>query len=219
MTATHRRFLGLVILALSAYWLVVVAAMHVLEPEFAPLEATLSFYVLGSYGSWMTTTFFAAGAAGLGIAYGLWSSLPRGARSTVAFACSVVGGLAVIILGLFPTDGLRPPQTLASNVHDIAGLTRAVASPTAALLFSLAFRGHRDWQSKAATGLVLALLTYVLHAMVVFGLAFPSVFPFPGLAQRLSAAVQTAWSVMAVVPMLGAWRAVAEPRVTAPTPR
>jgi hypothetical protein len=45
------RATGVIILVAASCW-VVFLAMHVLEPEFNPLKAPGSAYVLGAYGAW-----------------------------------------------------------------------------------------------------------------------------------------------------------------------
>jgi hypothetical protein len=204
MNAATRRFLALVVLVLAVYWFGVVLAMHVVEPAYDPLKAPLSAYVLGASGSWMTTTYFAAGVAMLCVAYGLRASLPPSAKLTAAFACYVVSAIAVMVEGLFHMDYPPPPVTLAGKVHGFAGLTYVPLLPTAVLLFSMAFRGHGDWRDKAATGVVLALSIYLLIALVPFGLVYPALFGYSGLSQRLYIVLHTTWIILAVTPMLRA---------------
>ena len=65
------RAFGWIIVACAAYWWVVFVGMHVLEPEFDPVRAPGSAYVLGKYAGWMSTTYFTMAAmlvsAGLGL--------------------------------------------------------------------------------------------------------------------------------------------------------
>ena len=61
MSFMSLRTTGLVIIVAGSYWWAVFLAMHV-QPEFDPLKAPGSAYVLGAYGAWMTTTYFAMSA-------------------------------------------------------------------------------------------------------------------------------------------------------------
>ncbi len=200
-----RTFRLLAVLVFIAYWVVVVLAMHIVEPEFDPLRAPLSAYVLGAYGSWMTTTYFAAGAAVITLGYEVWSALPRTIRSTTAFACYVFTALSVIVQGIFPIDYPPPPHSLAGVVHAIAGISYLPLLPTAVLLFSLALREYRHWQGAMAfVVVVLALCMLVMSALVPLGIAYPGLFGLPGLTQRLSISLHTVWVVMVVALMLRA---------------
>jgi hypothetical protein len=45
----RRLALPLTVVGLAAYWVGIVALVHVLEPEFNPFKVSLSGYVLGTY--------------------------------------------------------------------------------------------------------------------------------------------------------------------------
>jgi hypothetical protein len=52
------RTLGLSVIASVAYNVLTDLAMHLLQPEISPLRVPMSAYVVGAYGTLMTTTYF-----------------------------------------------------------------------------------------------------------------------------------------------------------------
>ena len=65
------RTTGVLVVVAATYWWAVFLSMHILEPEYSPIRAPGSAYVLGAYGTWMTTTYFVLAAALLSSRLGL----------------------------------------------------------------------------------------------------------------------------------------------------
>ena len=57
------RLSGLISIGAALYHAVLFLSMHFLEPDFNPVRAPGSAYVVGAYGQWMTTTYFVLSAA------------------------------------------------------------------------------------------------------------------------------------------------------------
>jgi hypothetical membrane protein len=194
MGPVGRRTLGLIVIASNAYWILVVLAMHLLEPEFSPIRAPMSAYVLGAYGPLMTTTYFALCTALLGASYGLVKDLRRSRLAKVAFVITLIAGTGILIAGIFPMDFPPPPRTSSGRLHMLGGLLTFPQMTLASLLFSLSMRRDGHWRGVSAVALPLSA-----GAVAAFVLMFVSlrVFGFAGFAQRIVMALLLGW--MAVV--------------------
>ena len=157
-----------VVLVCAAYYLIVVTALHFLEPEYDPRFYPVSHYVWGAYGWLMTTTFFVLGLAVLTVAFGLRSAGLPSRMARTGFGLLVVGAVFVGLAGVFKGFPL----------HDLASAIALPSVAMAVLLLSLSFRRAGAWQAiGAATTLVaIAMLAALLSIIVDVGM--------PGLQQR-----------------------------------
>lgn len=157
-----------VVFVCAAYFVVIVSALHVLEPEFDPRYRFMSEYVWGAYGWLMTTNFFALGLAAFTVAAGLHGAHHASRMARMGSGVLVVGALFVWLAGVFK-DFL--PHLAAS----------AVAIPSiilAVLLLSWSFRQAAQWRPIHPVTLCIAL------AMLAAFAAIYSHFSMPGLLQR-----------------------------------
>lgn len=115
------RAAGLIIFVAAVWFWSVFLSMHVLEPEFSPITAPGSAYVLGAYGAWMTTTYFALSAALLSAGFGVAVNVPASAVTRVACVAFVIAGIGAVLAGLFPMDFPGPPRTVSGRLHVLGG--------------------------------------------------------------------------------------------------
>jgi hypothetical membrane protein len=151
----------------AAYYVIVLVALHFLEPEFDPRSRFVSEYVWGAYGWLMTTTFFVLGLAILSVAVGL-RVVHRSRNARIGFGLLVVGALFICLAGVF--KGF--PLHLAASA---VGLPSVVM---AALVLSWSFRREPVWRPiYPATSLIsLGMLAAFLSIFAAVGM--------PGLQQR-----------------------------------
>ena len=157
-----------IVFACAAYFVIVLLALHVLEPEFDPRYRFISEYVWGAYGWLMTTTFFALGLAAFIVAAGLRGIHQSSRSARLGFGVLTVGALFVCLAGVFKDF---VPHLVAS----------AVAIPSiilATLLLSWSFRQAREWRAIHRATLLIAL--GMLAAFVSINMHFA----MPGLLQR-----------------------------------
>lgn len=199
MSTVSRQALGLVVIVGATYWLSVIVAMHFLEPEFSPLRVAMSAYVLGVYGRWVTTTFFALGAALLCLRHGLAKTLPDTRVARIGSSLLLVAAAGVILAGFFPTDpipagSIRPPRnpTTSGALHNLGGVFTFPTLALGPLLLSLRFRDAVRWRSVSVPAVVLSASVTVSFALAVAGIALG----FAGLAQRLFFAVLLPWMTL-----------------------
>lgn len=98
------RNLGLLAIATVVYYFFVVFALHLMQPEVSPLRVPMSAYVLGAYGTLMTTTYFVHSAGLLGLGYGLIKTLPRTRLIKIAFIVTLIACAGVFVAGIFPIE-------------------------------------------------------------------------------------------------------------------
>jgi hypothetical protein len=193
MNIVSSRALGLIVIGAVAYWSAVVLTMHVLEPEFSTIRAPMSAYVLGAYGPWMTTTYFAWCAALLGVGHGLVRTLPRTRLTRIAFSVFLIAAAGVLLAGLFPMDFPGPPRTSSGRLHAVGG---SLAFPTMALgafLFSLSFRRDGYWRRVSVP--LLAFSAGIIGVFVL-GVLSLAVLGFAGYAQRVLFALLCPWMIV-----------------------
>jgi hypothetical protein len=187
------RTLGLLVIASEVYRILVVIAMHFLQPEVSPLRVPISAYVFGAYGTLMTISYFVSCAAWLGLTYGLVSTLPLTRLTRIASVVALFAVAGSLIAGIFPMDFPPPPRTTAGRLHLMGGILTFPASALAAILFSRSMRRDGDWKrvsvvaSAFSAGIVAA---YILMVCSIF------VLGFGGYAQRLLLAMLSGWKLV-----------------------
>ncbi len=182
--------LGLLSVAYSA---VAVAALHLLDTEFDPVDDFLSEYALGDYGWLMRSVFVASGLGALAIALGLWRSLPRDKQAAAGALGVAVTGVGFIVAGIFETDtedAAGEVETTATGlVHDLASSTLFLSVIIAAFLLWRVFAAAPSWRalSRPTLGFAIALVVFRVATIAV-----PEGGPV-GLPQRVLAALMMGW--------------------------
>jgi hypothetical protein len=193
------RWAAMVVLVAALYWGAVFLAMHVLQPEFSPIKAPGSAYVLGAYGAWMTTTYFALCTALVATALGLRESVPATGMSRTAIAAFLIAAGGTVLAGLNPMDFPGPPHSTSGRLHAVGGALTFPPWVVGAFLFSLEMRRDDRWRRYSATLLMLsagsiALAVVLIGSMLVLG--------FAGYAQRLVLALLFAWMIVVALHLL-----------------
>lgn len=203
MSLTSGRTLGLLAIASVVYYVLVVLAMHVLQPELNPLHTPMSVYVLGDYGFLMTTTYFASSAGFLGVGFGLSQTLPRTRLTGVALAATVLASTGSLVAGIFPTDWPPPMRSTSGQLHELAGLVTFPAVIIAPVLFSLKFWSDEYWRRVSVVA--LGVSAGIVAACAVFwGLIAVAISEgvvdrppdFLGLVQRISFGLFWVWMIV-----------------------
>jgi hypothetical protein len=169
-----------VVFACAAYYVIVGAALHFLEPEYDPRYRFMSEYAWSAHGWLMTTTFFVLALALLTVALSLRNlyGLSRSAR--VGFGLLVVGAAGICVAGVFRGFPL----------HDVGGAVGLPSVVMAALLLSWSFRRAVGWRPLFFITLLIALgmLTALLSMIIDVGM--------PGLQQRIFLSLILLWLVI-----------------------
>jgi hypothetical protein len=166
-----------IVFACAAYYVIVGAALHFLEPEYDPRYRFMSEYAWSAHGWLMTTTFFVLALALFSVAVAV-RNLYRPSRSArVGFGLLVVGAAGICVAGAFRGFPL----------HDVGGAVGLPGVVMAALLLSWSFRQASGWQSFFPVALLIALgmFTALLSMIVDVGM--------PGLQQRVFLFLTLLW--------------------------
>ncbi|HEV8711718.1 MAG TPA: DUF998 domain-containing protein [Candidatus Binatia bacterium] len=202
------RALGWIAIGANLYWASVAVAMHFLEPEFDPVRAPMSAYVLGHYGAWVTTTYFVMGAALIAIGCGLVKTLHPSGRTNAALSLTLIAAAAFFVAGLFPMDFPPPPRTPSGRLHLLGGLFAFPTMALSALLFSLSFRRDGYWRTVSVPALTLSA-----GMIAAYALGFLSILllGFAGYAQRLFMILRFVWAFLVALHLIRSTGARGEP--------
>jgi Protein of unknown function (DUF998) len=193
MRLVINRAFGLIVIGCVLYWVALVLTMHVMEPEFDPIRAPISAYVVEAYGAWMSTTYPVWSLALLGAGLALVRMLPRTRLSNTAFFFFIIAAAGCIVAGLFPMDFPPPLRTLSGHVHAIGGGLAIPSTALGAFLFSLSFRRETYWRKVFAPAIALSS---GIIAILVLGISSLFILGFAGYAQRLLFVLLIGWMIL-----------------------
>jgi hypothetical protein len=177
----------LMVVGAVLYWLGVIVAMHVLEPEFSPIRVPMSAYVSGAYGGWMTSSFFALAIALFAAALGLVTALRRNLLTWAAFLFFFIAALGVALGGLFPGVIHRPSSL---HLHAIGSVLAFPSMTIGTFLFSVSLCFDRRRISIAT--LILATGMLIIH-LLRFTRPIPDT---AGLMQRIFFLLFVPWLIL-----------------------
>lgn len=165
-------------------FVLLLASLHVLEPEFDPTWHFISEYTLGNVGWMMHLAFFLLATSLLSTGVALFSPV-RGVVGYIGLAILGIGAIGLLIAAIFTTDPITTPQgamTLSGNMH-VFGASLDY-TPVAALLLSFVLARRPAWRP---IRLWLFLSSgIILVAMVAFMLMLPHDSKFgPGVLAGL----------------------------------
>ena len=189
---------SVIIMVAAAYWWTVFLLMHVLEPEFSPIRAPGSAYVLGTYGAWMTTTYFVLSAALVSARLGLTTKLAVTTWTWVAGLAFLIAAAGATLAGLFPMDFPPPPRTLSGRLHALAGVLTFLPWVLGTSLFSLSIRRDRGWAHHSGTLVALAVLSIAMVAVLPLSIRFD----FAGATQRLLLTLLFGWLIVVALHLM-----------------
>jgi len=127
-------------------------ALHLLSPEFAPSWRMVSEYANGEYQWVLTAMFFAWGAASLALAGALRQRLQtRGGK--IGWWLLIVAGICQILAGIFAIN---------HPLHDVVGNIGIPSFAIAAVLISRSLRQRVGLSYAAAACVVLLVVSFVI---------------------------------------------------------
>ena len=165
------------VFACAAYYVLVGAALHVLEPDYDPRFKFMSDYAWSAHGWLMTTTFFVLAAAIVIVALGLRVLQIALPSAGVGSSLLVVAAVSVCLAGVFRGFPL----------HDVAGAVAFPGMVMATLLLSWRFRLALPWQpiQRSAMLISVGMLAALLSMLAGIG--------WPGLQQRALLLIFLVW--------------------------
>jgi hypothetical protein len=155
LTQARRTAAATIVLTLG--FLTLLAALHLLEPEYDPAHRMISEYAVGPYGVVMQLAFVSLGGAVLALRALLRPFLPRASIGLAVTGLALFGGAA------FKTDALtEPPSHGAANaIHQVCGTIVILGFPLLATLLARRLARHPHWASAHGWLYSLTLLLWV----------------------------------------------------------
>jgi Protein of unknown function (DUF998) len=151
----------LAILATAAT-LLLLAALHVLSPEFSPSWRVISEYAFGHYGWVLSLMFLSWGIGSWALGVAIWSQV-RTKAGKVGLWFLVVAGIGEAMASVF--------DVRHEIGHGIAGLLGVIGFPIAALLLTVALDRNETWRSARKSLLWIANLSWISVVLLVVTLA------------------------------------------------
>ena len=177
----------------TAAFVVLIAALHFLSPEFDPIQRRTSEYAVGPFGYLMTLAFVVLSVGTWALVSGLHRDLSEPARSRLGLALLGLFGTGLLVAAVFPTDLEGAPQTLAGTVHTINGALTFLSAVTGANLVSRRLKHDEKWQPTHRLASVLALI--MIPVFLATGAAAARETG-GGIAQRILLVTLAAWFVV-----------------------
>ena len=195
--------------------ILLLAALHVLSPEFSPSWRVVSEYAFGHY-AWVLSLMFVSWAIGSwALVVAIWSQVHTNAGK--------VGLWLLIIAGI--GEAMASAFDVRHEIgHGIAGLLGVIGFPIAALLLSVALGRNETWRASRRALLCIANLSWISVVLLVATLTImmtqmarasgghlpqhaprslpPGVLAVDGWADRLIVLSNCAWVLVA------AWHAI-----------
>ena len=145
---------------------VLLAALHVLSPEFSPSWRVISEYALGHYGWVLSLMFLCWGISSWALASALWPQVTtRAGKLGLGFL--IVVGIGEAMASVF--------DVTHEVGHGIAGLLGVIGFPIAASLLSVALGRNGHWHTVRRPLLWLANLSWINVVLFIATLALMTV--------------------------------------------
>jgi hypothetical protein len=167
-TRTFAPRLGNIGIAGVAAFVAVCATVQFLRADLDWQRATLSFYLLGEYGTWVQVAYFALAATLVSLGVGFHRALQPHARSAAPLLLFALAALALCITAVADSNLPQRAESLEGFVHGTAAQTAFLCVTTAMLLQSWRLRGDTDWRGRFALAFMLALACFIamwVHAL------------------------------------------------------
>ena len=102
------------------YFIAALVLMHLVRPDYTPIDHMISDYAVGS-GGWIMTTAFVALAAGcLTLAMAMLRVGPASWSARAGTALLMVAGVGLVVTAIFPTDLETAPTTPTGDIHTLS---------------------------------------------------------------------------------------------------
>ena len=153
-------------IVLTILAILLLASLHILNPEFAPSWRMISEYALGRHGWLLSLMFLCLGMGPWALAAGIWSQvLTRAGKVGLWFL--IAAGLGGVMASYF--------DITHEIGHGIAGLLGIVGFPIAALLLSVALGRNEKWRTARSALLWVANLSWISVVLLMATLAIMTV--------------------------------------------
>ena len=161
-------------MAATLLFLVLLLALHIIEPQFAPSWRMVSEYATGSYGWVMTLAFLSMACACVTLFIAMRPQIvTRAGKIGLGFLVAAAVGLALAAFS--PIDPITAPPgagTVHGMLHGVATIIGLPSLPIAAMLISRSLLRSPAWERAKRGLLITAHATWVSLAVMIALLAF-----------------------------------------------
>jgi hypothetical protein len=166
--------------------------LHVVRTDLDPVRQVMSEYANGRFGWFMTAAFYAIGLACIVLALRLGRAIVRRPMSIVVRVLLGLGGLGLILAGIFEVERPAVPDTIEEIIHSDATLVAFSLIIAGMLLFAVLCRWDLRWHDFRGIATVLAIIAAVAGAFSPFA----GQTTWSGLAQRILGVTVVAWLLL-----------------------
>ena len=184
------RSLATAAIACFVYFGLALLLMHLVKPEFSPVNHMMSDYAVGRYGWLMQTGFMALSGGSLMLLLGLARSGPSSIVARFGRFFLGIASIGLVVSALFKTDLDGAPSTRAGEIHLVSFLVNISSIILASVLLSISFGSDPRWRTYQRTAVRLVIL--VILCFVLQFLTLHRGMPY-GLTNRLFVAAVFAW--------------------------
>jgi len=182
--------LAAILLVLACFGAMVV--LHIVRTDLDPVRQVMSEYANGRFGWFMTAAFYAMGLACVALAVRLGRAIVRRRLSVAVRVLLGLGGLGLILAGVFEVERPAVPDTVDEIIHSDATLTAFTLIITAMLLFAVVIRRDPSWRDFRRLAAALAVVAAIAGAFSPFA----GQTTWSGLAQRVLGLTVVAWLLL-----------------------
>jgi hypothetical protein len=182
-----RQLGGMALIGIAAFALVCVSVQF-LRSDLRWLDAPLSLYLTGAFGSWVEAVYLLLSIALILVGCSFYTALEPDARSAAPLLLFVASAVALCVTALSETRLPQHAPILASSVHGFAASAAFLCVTSAMLLQSWRLRADPFWRPRFRLAFTLAL--------VCFGLLWTDALLHPqprGLVQKSLIALILVW--------------------------
>ena len=154
-------WLGRLALIGVLYFFLASAVVQFLRPDYSFMGTPLSFYLLGPYGGWLHSAFYALAAAIALLATGLYLGSEQGARTAATLLLFTLGAAGVAVTAISPTD-TTATLTLHGAIHIFAAVVAFLCTSVAMLIQSWYFRRTPRWRPYFRPAMQLAVFEFAV---------------------------------------------------------
>jgi hypothetical protein len=160
-------------LASATMSLVLLAALHVIKPEFDPSWRMVSEYAIGEHGWVMRLAFLslAFSFASLFVAIRSQTRTVGGRIGLAVLLASAAAMSAAAVFAIDPIAASKDELTTHGNLHALASMIGVPGLPVAAVLISRGLARNQAWSSARRSLLWSANLTWISVLLIVLTLA------------------------------------------------
>ncbi|HCS40819.1 MAG TPA: hypothetical protein DIW44_14710 [Anaerolineaceae bacterium] len=153
--------LSIIAIVFAVLFILTLAVLHFLKPEFDPKWRMISEYEIGKYGNLMQGAFFSWGASLLFMMVVAWHFVGS-AVGIIGWVWFLIIVLALVGAGIFKTNAITDNSTSRDNsIHTLCGSVVILTFPIASTLVASAFLRSPFWEPYTLAVVLFTVLNWL----------------------------------------------------------